>query len=279
MFPSSLRQLSLNFFTRPSPEVKKNKIEKREEAPLKISTSDKKILEQYRLSSHFSLLLNRDVKVVLTNNRVSMISSRLINGTIHVRIHKMFKNADDDMLKALSLYLSGSRSKKAADKIDAFIKEHSELIASKVLKPPTPGTTKRYLQRAAGEYYNVHDILRSVKDRHFAGEIDDVYIFWGKRKTDNPGRRRKYVKTRALGSYRFSDKTIRINPVLDSPKIPLYFVEWVVYHELLHHLLPVEQTGTTKRYHTKLFKEYEKKFYRYNEAAKWEETHRNLLLL
>ena len=78
--------------------------------------------------------------------------------------------------------------------------------------------------------------------------------------------------------YSFDDRVIRVSPVLDAREVPRFVVEWVVYHELLHHVLPVEQAGGRSRYHTRRFKTLERAFAHYDEAKQWEEQNLEWLL-
>ena len=39
-----------------------------------------------------------------------------------------------------------------------------------------------------------------------------------------------------MGSYSADSKVIRIHPALDQPLVPRFFVEWIVFHEMLHHV-------------------------------------------
>jgi predicted metal-dependent hydrolase len=40
------------------------------------------------------------------------------------------------------------------------------------------------------------------------------------------------------GSYHFATRTITIHPILDSPTVPDWFVRFVIFHELIHAVLP-----------------------------------------
>ena len=57
---------------------------------------------------------------------------------------------------------------------------------------------------------------------------------------------------------------------MDNRDFPDYFVAFVIYHEMLHHVYPayVDDTGQ-KHIHTKAFKEQERQFKRFQEAQKW----------
>ena len=43
---------------------------------------------------------------------------------------------------------------------------------------------------------------------------------------------------RLWGFFRYQDKCVCLNPLLDSPDVPRFVVEFVLYHELLHADMP-----------------------------------------
>jgi hypothetical protein len=61
--------------------------------------------------------------------------------------------------------------------------------------------------------------------------------------------------------------------------VPEFFVEYIVYHELLHALFPpVAAQGGRRDVHTAEFKRFEKKFPRYREAIEFEKLFVNTRL-
>jgi len=64
---------------------------------------------------------------------------------------------------------------------------------------------------------------------------------------------------------------IRIHPVLDRRDVPLYFLESVVYHEMLHHHLGgvSDRAGRTV-YHSRAFRQAEAQHPWHREALLWE---------
>src|SRR5687768_13506513 len=48
---------------------------------------------------------------------------------------------------------------------------------------------------------------------------------------------RKRRRTIRLGSYNHRTTEIRIHPILNAPNIPAFFIESVIHHEYLHHVL------------------------------------------
>jgi hypothetical protein len=64
---------------------------------------------------------------------------------------------------------------------------------------------------------------------------------------------------------------IRIHPLLDQPFVPRWFLEYVLYHEMLHSVVPEEVDSTgRRRIHTQEFYRRERAFPRYHRARRWE---------
>jgi hypothetical protein len=56
---------------------------------------------------------------------------------------------------------------------------------------------------------------------------------------------------------------------LDRKQVPAYLVEYIMYHEMLHMVIPSE-TKNGKRYiHTPQFQKKEREFAYYEEAKRW----------
>ena len=65
---------------------------------------------------------------------------------------------------------------------------------------------------------------------------------------------------------------IKINPILNDREVPDYFIEYIVYHEMLHAVYPPIRIGPKRAVHHKKFLEMEKTFPHYDIAKKWEKT-------
>ncbi len=222
-----------------------------------------------RIAGHLTVRLPEPVDVVFTNNRSTMVSFKNRGGRINVRLHRLFRHAGAGLLDFLALYL-GKRDKAASLVIDKFIAAHKDEICSPIHSKPKP-------LRHEGSHYNLLSILNRVNKTYFDSKAE-VLIGWG-RAPNRRRKRRRRTMSRALATYSFDQRTIRVNPVLDASDIPEYILEWIVYHELLHHVLPVEENGGKRRYHTRRFKALERAFIRYEEAKTWERVHLDRLLL
>lgn len=81
---------------------------------------------------------------------------------------------------------------------------------------------------------------------------------------------KKATRYRRLGSFMPMQNIIKINPILDDVTIPTYFIEYIVYHEMLHAVYPPIYGGGKRYIHHKKFVEMEKQFSEYREAKAWE---------
>ena len=82
-----------------------------------------------------------------------------------------------------------------------------------------------------------------------------------------------------MGSYSADSRVIRIHPALDQPGVPRYFVEWIVFHEMLHHLYRARAASDGRRcVHPPEFVEHERRFHAFHRAQAWEASNLDLLL-
>jgi hypothetical protein len=93
-------------------------------------------------------------------------------------------------------------------------------------------------------------------------------ITWGRRGA------RRFPARRTLGTYLEERNLIRINPVLDSSRVPLLYLEFIVYHEMLHAVMESEVKNGRRSIHAKEFRRREMLFEQYDRAVQWEREHR-----
>lgn len=199
--------------------------------------------------------LGQPIRLVVTDNRSTMLSARPKGERLEIRLHHMFLTADEDVLDAVGDYLSDSDAR-AAGMIDHFIEENqARFVAS--------GPSREAL-RPEGLHHDLRAIVDDLARRHFGGEVD-VRITWGKRV--QPKRRQRSLQ---LGTYLPEDRLIRIHPVLDQPWVPGFFVQAVVFHEMLHHDMPAVVQNGRRHYHTRAFRTRERSFEYHSAAQQWQ---------
>ena len=104
-----------------------------------------------------------------------------------------------------------------------------------------------------------------------AAEVHRMYFFkypplpvrWG----HNTSRKRR--RSIRLGSYNHHTCEIRIHPLLNGPHIPAFFIQSIIHHEYLHHILGAS--------HNRRFHAQERKYQYHRESKEW--LRRNLFLL
>lgn len=225
----------------------------------------------------------RVVILSITDNRHSIISHSMRQGVLHARIHHMFLDAPPRVIHALVRYVTQG-DKRASELVGTYIEANGSRLARR--RPRAIPLV------AKGSHHDLLTIFRNVNERYFGGACHAL-ITWGKRQLRTGRAPRKAIK---LGSYSNLERLIRIHPVLDRPWVPRYFVEFVVYHEMLHHMIPSargsaragvvnlsfhdsrEPHVARRVLHPPEFLERERLFRGYERALDWERRHIGRLL-
>ncbi|MGH7298584.1 MAG: hypothetical protein ACRELB_26830 [Polyangiaceae bacterium] len=203
------------------------------------------------------------VVLSITDNRHSIITHRVQKGTLHARIHHMFLDAPAAVVDALVLYVTdGDRQSSAA--LGDYIDDNGFRLARR--KKSAPLVSK-------GKHHDLLALYQKLNDRYFDGAVNAL-ITWGK----GPTRKTRERKTIKLGSYAAFDRLIRVHPGLDRKWVPRYFVAYIVYHEMLHHVIPGSRGLGRVNLHPPEFKAREKEFRHFERALAWERRHVGRLL-
>lgn len=205
----------------------------------------------------------KPLRLVLTNNRSVLLSFRREAGVVHLRLHQMFLHAPGAVVTALARNLR-RRGRAAGGEVRRFMNANLFRVRRSPRTMP-PLVTE-------GQAYDLRAIYRDINRRFFGGGLE-VPITWGR----GVGRARRGGLT--FGSYDPILALIRIHPVLDRPEVPRYFIESVVYHEMLHHHMGgvTDRAGRTV-YHTRAFREAEAQFPRHQDVLAWEKENLAFLL-
>lgn len=195
------------------------------------------------------------VRVRFHRNRVTMVSVVFEpGGSISVRVHEAFLGAGPEVLKALRTYLR-TRRRKAWRVVTTF----ANTIQS---QPSARG--RRVSLRTAGDIYDLEEIRRDVNRTFFNGRVR-CRVGWGRA---GRGRRGKRARSIRYGSWDATTRTVRVNPRLDDRRVPREFVRYIVFHEMLHAVVPAEVSDGRRRMHTAQFRALEKGFPRLDKMTK-----------
>ncbi|MBI3813236.1 MAG: SprT-like domain-containing protein [Nitrospinae bacterium] len=215
----------------------------------------------------FKTFLKKGVDVFFTDNRTTMIAvKRKTDGSYSVRLHNMFSEAGEDVIKAVSDYIEGKR-RGSREIIRRFINDNFNKIKSLPLRQNIRPAARLY---TAGRFFDLKEIFDKLNKEYFNG-VMAIKITWGRGSYNS----RRYIR---FGSYTEKDDIIRIHPILDRQFIPDFFIESIVYHEMLHKLVKTRVENGRRRVHTPEFKEMEKRFRDYEKAKEWEKENIKRLL-
>ncbi|HZH02450.1 MAG TPA: hypothetical protein VEY30_01620, partial [Myxococcaceae bacterium] len=184
--------------------------------------------------------LGDGVSVEIHDNRHTMVTFRRDLHAWRLRLHHMFLAAPDSVLDAIAGFVRG-RDAAASAVLDQFINHNRGYIR----RVPVATLRKRLKLEARGKHHDLSRIFARLNRRYFGGRIRAAITF-GQAPLGRG--RRQSIK---MGSYSSEARLIRIHPALDRPYVPDYFVEWIIFHEMLHQVYRARRpTGGRRCVHT-----------------------------
>lgn len=211
--------------------------------------------------------IERPLRLRVNNNASTLLSLvRPRDGSpVRFSVHRMFLDAPDDVVRALGQYVV-----RATPACQALIRNYMNSGAAEADTDDssTAAPARALNLRSRGAVYDLHKLAEDVSREFFNGEMK-VNITWSRGATEpRNGRSRRHI---IFGSYDRRHALVRIHPALDSVSVPEFFVKFVIYHEMLHHILDVRpQPGGRRCVHTPQFRERERRHPDYKQALEWE---------
>lgn len=170
------------------------------------------------------------------------------------------KDAPDQVLESMAVYLLSRAAGVRCP--DGAAQAYLEYARSREL---WNANREHYLARsrnlevgASGDVRNLDEVFDYVNSFYFSGKLEKPALAWT---TESPARR--------LGFYFEALNILAVNKVMDADRVPRFVLEFVMYHELLHHVNAVDGKKVRRVHHTKSFREQEKLFRTYEEAEVW----------
>jgi hypothetical protein len=163
-----------------------------------------------------------------------------------------FAGAPQAVIEALvKLALPYTRRGRYEGLVRAYAGE--EAFQSRLVDLDLAGGT--YEERPRGLHYDLDEVFQRVNDLYFAGGIDRPRLTWN-----------KLITSQEFGRYDPLSDTLMISITLDGPGIPAYVVDHVMHHELLHKLMGSTVVNGRRVFHSRAFRQAERKFHRFSEA-------------
>jgi hypothetical protein len=176
------------------------------------------------------------------------------------KISDYLKDAPPEVVDSLARYIvpmaSGTASSESASQSYlAYIRSREFWAHNQAL----------YLSRSRsltidprGEHRDLKIVFDYVNSTYFNSKVRDPVLAWV---SESPARR--------LGYYFEPLNLLAVNRVFDAERVPRYALEFVVFHELLHHIDAESGRRAKRVHHTKSFREQERRFSSYADAERW----------
>ncbi len=201
------------------------------------------------------------VVLAVTDNVHSMVSYARRRGILRARVHLMFLDAPASVQDALVRYIvRGDRA--GSQVVGRYIDANGHRI--KATRPVLRALNTK------GRHHDLLSIFHEVNTKYFGSTVDAL-VAWGHARARL--RRKKPRSTIQLGSYSAVERLIRIHPNLDRCWVPRYFVQFIIYHEMLHHVISASRGAGRALLHPPEFRQREGQFRQYERAVQWEKSH------
>lgn len=193
---------------------------------------------------------------------------RVEGDKVIVRVSDGFKAASEDAVKGLALHLvSRAFRKRLPEESKLFLKAYKQFTSSKASAQLSDSLRRlrghKELGNAEGVNFDLNaELQKLVADypAFFAGLALPI-VCWSKERS-----------RRRLGFYDRARHRIVISSIFDSPKVPVFVLRYLLFHEFLHarHEVLYERGQSLRRtVHTSDFKNDERQFAQYAEAEDW----------
>lgn len=200
----------------------------------------------------------------INNNSSTMMSVRydMARRIVRLNVHRFFLDAPDQVHTALALWIKSPKSKRAAAVLNPYIASQQHRVKERA--------PRKVQQSTEGHHHNLLELFNEVNTQEFMNEVQ-CPITWGRMPTR---RRRRSIR---FGSYTPIEHLIRIHPYLDQAHVPRYFVKYIVFHEMLHAYMGIEESASGRRQiHPPAFKKREAAYPDFQQALDWMNNERNL---
>jgi hypothetical protein len=185
---------------------------------------------------------------------------RVRSGRVYVRLSDLLQAAPPEVIRALALLLVARllsrKAPRAEERIYRSYAFSPQLLRASDLARKTRG--RKVISSAQGKVYDLEKLFARLNRRYFDVGIAKPAITWSRR-------RARCI----LGHHDSVHETITISKRLDSREVPGWFVEYILFHEMLHIKHPARLINGRRYYHTPAFRADEQRFRYYQQAQQW----------
>ena len=185
---------------------------------------------------------------------------RIRSNRVYVRLSDICKDAPADVHRSLAWILVARLLGKRVPTIHERVYRDYSLTPAVMRSSDLArrGRGRKMISSARGEVYDLERMFTKLNRRYFDGRIEKPTLTWSQRRTRS-----------ILGHHDHVYDSITISKTLDSIDVPEWFVEYILYHEMLHIKHPARLINGRRFYHTSAFRSDERRFPHYDQAQKW----------
>jgi len=185
---------------------------------------------------------------------------RVRAGRVYVRLSDLFQTAPPEVIRALAfLLVARLLSRKTPRDQERIYRSYAfspQLLRASDIARRQRG--RKVVSSSLGQVYDLDRIFSRLNRRYFDGAVEKPVLTWSQRRARS-----------ILGHHDAAHDTITVSKALDSVEVPEWFVEFIVFHEMLHIKHPARIINGRRYYHTAAFRAEEQSFRRYEEAQEW----------
>jgi hypothetical protein len=185
---------------------------------------------------------------------------RLRSGRVYVRLSDIFKAAPLNVHRALAFILVAKLLRRRTPPFyERVYRDYAcspDVLRASDLARRQRG--RKLISTAQGHVYDLARMFNRLNQRFFDGRLEQPTLTWSRRRTRT-----------ILGHHDGVHETIVISKTLDSSEVPEWFVEYILYHEMLHIKHPARLINGRRYYHTKAFRADEQRFPHFQDAQLW----------
>lgn len=185
---------------------------------------------------------------------------RLRSGRVYVRLSDICQDAPENVLRAIAFTLVAKLLSKRVPEVHERV-YRAYAYSPQVLRASDIARRRRgrkMVSTAAGHVYDLDKMFERLNRLYFDGQLEKPTLTWSQRRT-----------RRILGHHDSVHETIVISKTLDARDVPAWFVEYILFHEMLHIKHPARLIDGRRYYHTNAFRAEEQRHPRYKEAQEW----------
>ena len=185
---------------------------------------------------------------------------RLRQGKLFIRLSDLLEGAPEAVQRSIAHILLAKLYRKPVDRTHSaryrrYVASHDVAAKARLVRQMRG---RKHIHSARGRHYHLEEIFEDLNRRFFHGLMGRPQLTWS----------RNHARS-SLGHYDPAHNAIVISRVFDSPRVPRYAVEYILFHEMLHLKHPVRLRGGRRCVHSREFLAEEKSFPELADAKKF----------